>query len=650
MATLNNLTIGKKLGLGFALAGIAAMVLGVGGIMNLRTVESVNSKFYNDIHQPSIQLIEGNLAAARSVYMLATLSTRNTDQENQETYAKFQEFAKATVEGFSGAAESAVDDNHREAMEDYVAWYNDEFVTRAERVYASLEAGNETNTAEIREDALAQVAQLREYSNTAREGFAKAATASYKQIQATTDRAKSTTIVILLFAVITSAFTAAIVTRNVTHGVGEVKRAAEGLALGDANQSVRYEGKDEIAQMAEAFRKVIAYQKGLSISATSIASGDLTTSVEPKSAKDTLGIAFADMVASLRKQIGAVQVTASVIQEASDHLAQATMENSKVTQDIAHAVSQVTLSTDQSNQTISQLAMGSEQLARDATQAAAAVDEMSRSVDQMGRAGAEQVQAAIGAAQTAKTGGAAVGETIDRLGDIRERVTSTSEIVRSLGEKQARIGAIVQTIEGIAEQTNLLALNAAIEAARAGDHGRGFAVVADEVRKLAESSGTATKEIATLIEEVRQSVENSITAMESSASQVYEVVEHSSSARTALVDIVDTIEKLSTLIKGNEKLIRSMSENSSRVASLVNNVAAVSQESAAGAEEIAAAGAQVAASTQEVSAATEEQSANMEEVSAMADELRESAKRLFEVTGQFILEADTATSRPRKAA
>ncbi|HEX8822891.1 MAG TPA: methyl-accepting chemotaxis protein [Archangium sp.] len=82
-------------------------------------------------------------------------------------------------------------------------------------------------------------------------------------------------------------------------------------------------------------------------------------------------------------------------------------------------------------------------------------------------------QMALRGVKDAEESGRAVGETV--------------EAMRSIVEK-------ISIIEEIAYQTHLLALNAAIEAARAGDHGRGFAVVASEIRMLAERSRVAARE------------------------------------------------------------------------------------------------------------------------------------------------------------
>ncbi len=76
-----------------------------------------------------------------------------------------------------------------------------------------------------------------------------------------------------------------------------------------------------------------------------------------------------------------------------------------------------------------------------------------------------------------------------------QALEEADQTMHRLGRSSAEIDDVVRTITEIATQTNLLALNATIEAARAGEAGKGFAVVANEVKDLARGTARATEEI-----------------------------------------------------------------------------------------------------------------------------------------------------------
>lgn len=110
--------------------------------------------------------------------------------------------------------------------------------------------------------------------------------------------------------------------------------------------------------------------------------------------------------------------------------------------------------------------------------------------------------------------------TLAGMQEINNKVGETAKKILSLGEKSQSIGNITKIIDGLAEQTNLLALNAAIEAARAGELGKGFAVVAQEVRKLAERSSESTEEIRHLITEIQGETNSTVMGIEDSTKWV----------------------------------------------------------------------------------------------------------------------------------
>lgn len=133
---------------------------------------------------------------------------------------------------------------------------------------------------------------------------------------------------------------------------------------------------------------------------------------------------------------------------------------------------------------------------------------------------AEADRFAVGTCAVAERGGQVAVQAVEAMSRIEESSRKISEIIAVIDE--------------IARQTNLLALNAAVEAARAGDAGRGFAVVATEVRSLAQRSSQAAKDINGLIT--------------NSSNQVKEGVTLVNSAGKSLIEIVDSIKKVTTIV------------------------------------------------------------------------------------------------------
>jgi len=212
-----------------------------------------------------------------------------------------------------------------------------------------------------------------------------------------------------------------------------------------------------------------------------------------------------------------------------------------------------------------QLSATSETLSQGASEQAASVEEVSSSMEEMASNiqqnadNSVQTEAmALKAAKDAEEGGQAVAQTVGAMKQIAEKIS---------------------IIEEIARQTNLLALNAAIEAARAGEHGKGFAVVAAEVRKLAERSGHAAAEISSL------------------SSDSVAVAEKAGVMLTAIVpDIKKTAE-------------------------LVQEISAASREQNAGADQINKAIQQLDQVIQQNASASEEMASTSEELSSQAEQL-----------------------------
>ena len=98
--------------------------------------------------------------------------------------------------------------------------------------------------------------------------------------------------------------------RLIGHPLRAMRDAARKLAEGDVNVSVELQSKDELGELARAFRAMIASTREQAALAERISAGDLAVEVRPRSEQDVLGKSFAGVVAALRELAAEVEALA----------------------------------------------------------------------------------------------------------------------------------------------------------------------------------------------------------------------------------------------------------------------------------------------------------------------------------------------------
>lgn len=480
--------------------------------------------------------------------------------------------------------------------------------------------------------------------------------------------ARVSVIGILAFAVLLGLLVAFVLARSIANAVNIAARAAEGLAVGDIDQKVEVNSKDELGDMAATFQRTIAYMREMANVADRMARGDLSADVRPMSEKDVLGNAFSQMIVKLRQLVLQVQQSAEGLGATSQQLAAAAEQAGGATQQVAGTVQQIaegtaqqagaattaSSSVEQMTEAIDGVAKGAQEQAQAAGKSADITTQISAAIQQVAANAQAGAQGAATAAEAARSGVETVQINIRGMESIQAKVDLSVKKMEEMGERSKQIGAIVEAIDDIASQTNLLALNAAIEAARAGEHGRGFAVVAEEVRKLAEKAAVATNEIGSLIQGIQQTVGEAVTAMDESAREVQEGTVLAHDSGEALESIAQSAESLTHQVEGIAAAAEQMSASTNDMVAAVDAVSAVVEENTAATEEMAAGSDEVkvamesiasiseenSAAAEEVNAAAEEMNAQVEEVDASAASLAEMAQELQAIAAQFKLAAD----------
>jgi methyl-accepting chemotaxis protein len=332
---------------------------------------------------------------------------------------------------------------------------------------------------------------------------------------------------ILLAALLVSAFLTWLVGRSITQPLALLQRRMVSLARGDLDTPIPGDQRaDEVGEMAravEVFRQNAVERAALRAEQERLAA---QAAEERRRARLELAERFEQSAGTI---VTAVADAAGAMQGTAHRMSGVAAQASQQTAAVANAASEAS---------------------RNVQTVAAATEELSASIN--------EITALV--SRSAETAARGVAEA-----------RRTDETVKSLTESAQKIGDVVMLIQTIAAQTNLLALNATIEAARAGEAGKGFAVVASEVKQLATQTARATEEIAAQIATIQGATGEAVAAIRA----IREMIGQMSEAATSIAAAIEEQGAATREIAGN---VAQAAQGTELVSATISDVARSSNE------------------------------------------------------------------------
>jgi methyl-accepting chemotaxis protein len=427
--------------------------------------------------------------------------------------------------------------------------------------------------------------------------------------------------------------------RSITQPLTNLMLVARGIGnTGDLEHNIDVNRDDEIGELARTFAKMVTYLKEMAGVSESIAGGDLTVEVKPRSSHDTLGNAFFKMVEGLAGLVRTVRDASSQVASASGQVAGASDDSAKIGLQASSAIDEVTSTMHEMSVNVQNMVKSTQVQASSVSETSASIDQMVASIQRVADTAKVLLDISNRSREEVHSGIATMEKATDGLNRINTTINSSGEIIGALGQRADDIGKIIEVIDDLAEQTNLLALNAAIEAARAGEHGLGFAVVADEVRKLAEKSAQSTKEISELIQSIQKEARKAVENMDRSTTIVNEGLELGGELNGALRKISNVVTEVYKFAQEIGAATNEQSHGSSQIARATTRLNEITHEINSAVEEQASGAQAVVKAMERMRELVQQSTSGSTELAASSEQMSKMSRGLLESLDRFALE------------
>jgi methyl-accepting chemotaxis protein len=390
-------------------------------------------------------------------------------------------------------------------------------------------------------------------------------------------------ILVIVIAVVSSWF----LVTSIINPIYEVVEFAQKIAQGNLNFSIKINRRDEIGSLFNSINSMVNFLKETARIAGTIAKGDISIKITPRSTEDLFSNSLKQMVHSLSEIVYKVRNSSEQVKSmsASMDLVGSGKQLEKDSQTVAEAVEDMFSVISEFSNNVKAIAINVESQASRVIETSQSIKQFSQQTRRIASNTKNLTKTSEEAHVAVLQGRISVEKNSNGMRKIDEAISATAKTISSLGESATAISRIVEVINAISDQTNLLALNAAIEAARAGSQGLGFGVVAEEVRKLSERTVKSAEEISELIKNVQLSVVQAIKQMDLSTNFVNEGLEQSKNAVSMLSHIEEVVKSVSNTVVDIDEVIAEQSVSAEQILKASQDLTTITYEIQASTQE-----------------------------------------------------------------
>ncbi|MFP5227931.1 MAG: MCP four helix bundle domain-containing protein, partial [Acidobacteriota bacterium] len=295
--------IGTKLMASFVLVGLITAVVGLIGILSLGKVSGMGADAYAKETMGISWLLTAQVDLLHGVRYEKNLMLADTNERR----AKFRDSLEGTIASVEKDMEQARPLIHTEEGQQTLAEFDTAWQARKQAWERIIDLVSKEPLQRSRPSLTFEFGDALESSNRVENLLQKLVDVKEKTAKEVDDATQSTYRSSRLFMLLLMSGGALLgvglgifIARSISRPLGRVAEAARQIAQGDVDQRIDYRGGDEVGSLAESFRGLVEYIRGIAGALEKMAAGDLSVQVEAKSDRDVLSRSYLKTVEAIQ--------------------------------------------------------------------------------------------------------------------------------------------------------------------------------------------------------------------------------------------------------------------------------------------------------------------------------------------------------------